>query len=60
MNREFPCKCGHIFFFHDRRDYGYTFEEESWCIATMDCECVKYTPSNLRYLELKYALKKKK
>jgi hypothetical protein len=44
------CKCGHDWGWHDRSDYGFKPEEESWCI-NYECECLKYKPDNLLTIE---------
>lgn len=62
---DFPCVCGHSKFDHEfLRDLtGNVLDtDESWCATDLDlnCVCVKYVPSNLKYLEQKYKEKGKK
>ena len=58
----FPCNCGHTKKFH--RYAGPSIGDE-WCDANGKflikgkinlnvCDCLKYVPSNLKYLEEKY------
>jgi hypothetical protein len=59
MKRTFPCKCSHSKSLHGK--VGPPIGEE-WCDGTFKtieswtviCECYKYVPDNLRYLEQCY------
>ena len=44
------CECGHDWAWHDRSDYGFSPEEESWCV-NYECECILYKSDNLKHIE---------
>ena len=48
---DFPCSCGHSKRLH--YESGPPIWED-WCAAKPWCDCEKYVPGNLKYLEMKY------
>lgn len=59
LSRKFPCSCGHAKSFHVREHYRSNYE---WCGGftpavrnkygrTYNCDCERFVPDNLAYLE---------